>query len=58
MQASVCSHLQRCSQMRKPGALLLCIQMATGPRKAACLQRKQVSGIFPHGYVCVLLHLS
>lgn len=34
-QASVFSHLQRGSQMRKPGALLLCIQMATGPRKAA-----------------------
>lgn len=33
--------------MRKPGALLLCIQMATGPRKAACLQRTQVKWHFP-----------
>lgn len=52
-QDSVCSH-QRRSQMGNSG--LLCIQMATGARRAACLQRKKLSGIFPHGYGYVWLH--
>lgn len=54
----LCVHLQRCSQMRKPGALTCVYPNGHRTQKSSLPSKEGRSGISPHGYVCVLLHLS